>query len=124
MDAFQMRGQPPRYLRGCVSLPRSIFWEFRLKETLMPQADRCICVLRDALCFTSIIRSWDPKASPLMIRFTRPTKGTRGDCDWSVGEVRLAGGETIYADVVVANPDLPFVYESMLEADAVVVSVS
>eukprot|EP00959_Pyramimonas_sp_CCMP1952_P438333 9176657-Pyramimonas_sp.AAC.1 len=28
------------------------------------------CVLRDALCFTSAIQSWDPKASPLIIRCT------------------------------------------------------
>jgi len=43
---------------------------------------------------------------------------TEGEAKRATG-VRLAGGETLYADVVVANPDLPFVYESMLEADAV-----
>eukprot|EP00976_Prorocentrum_cordatum_P007859 156481-Prorocentrum_minimum.AAC.2 len=30
-------------------------------------SSRCICVLRDALCFTSVIRSWGPKASHLIV---------------------------------------------------------
>lgn len=32
--------------------------------------------------------------------------------------VRLKGGEELMADVVVANPDLPYVYEELLEAPA------
>ena len=35
----------------------------------MPSVDHCICVLRDALCFTSVIQSWGPKASPLIIQY-------------------------------------------------------
>eukprot|EP00959_Pyramimonas_sp_CCMP1952_P065537 1368143-Pyramimonas_sp.AAC.1 len=34
--------------------------------------DHCICALRDALCLTSVIQSWGPKASPLIIRCTVP----------------------------------------------------
>eukprot|EP00959_Pyramimonas_sp_CCMP1952_P410925 8611529-Pyramimonas_sp.AAC.1 len=30
--------------------------------------DHCICVLRDALYFTSVIQSWGPRASPLIVR--------------------------------------------------------
>eukprot|EP00976_Prorocentrum_cordatum_P033336 678828-Prorocentrum_minimum.AAC.2 len=37
------------------------------------EADHCICVLRGALCFTSVIQSWGPKSSPLIIRFTYAT---------------------------------------------------
>eukprot|EP00976_Prorocentrum_cordatum_P058404 1172682-Prorocentrum_minimum.AAC.1 len=38
-------------LGGC-ERTRSVFWEIRSKETLLPKADRCVYVLRDALCFT------------------------------------------------------------------------
>eukprot|EP00959_Pyramimonas_sp_CCMP1952_P231744 4843680-Pyramimonas_sp.AAC.1 len=64
-----MRSKRRVNLRGC-ERTRSIFWELGLKETLMPQVDHCIRVLRDALCFTSVIQSWGPEASPLIIRCT------------------------------------------------------
>lgn len=40
-----------------------------------------------------------------------------GDTKRATG-VRLRSGELLEADVIVANPDIPFVYQSMMEADA------
>eukprot|EP00959_Pyramimonas_sp_CCMP1952_P077212 1613986-Pyramimonas_sp.AAC.1 len=80
MDAFQMKGQPPR-----LSTDTSIFLEFRFKETLMPQVDHCVCVLRDALYFTSVIQNWGPRASPLIIRCTKHLEDASGILHFSSG---------------------------------------
>eukprot|EP00976_Prorocentrum_cordatum_P070976 1180140-Prorocentrum_minimum.AAC.13 len=37
--------------------------------------DHCICVLRDALYFTSVIQSWGPRASPLIVRWPEVLAG-------------------------------------------------
>eukprot|EP00959_Pyramimonas_sp_CCMP1952_P465482 9488390-Pyramimonas_sp.AAC.1 len=55
------------------------------KTCFLPLVGHCICVLRNALCFTTAIQSWGPKASPLIIRCTAPRYATSQTRCWCVG---------------------------------------
>eukprot|EP00959_Pyramimonas_sp_CCMP1952_P173381 3623113-Pyramimonas_sp.AAC.2 len=54
--------------------------------------DHSICVLRDALCFTSVIDGWGPMASPLIVRRTTHLEDASGILRFIVSVPRLTLG--------------------------------